>query len=139
MSEGRAEMVALGLAWMVLLIAKCIELILFLVGLLLALSQGGAADAPGANPLHLEEAQVRALAQRYDDWDVETMVEIAWWESRYQFDAVNSTGHACGWQISPLHGYTGLELDPYKCVEAAHDVWLKQGYGAWQVYPEMRN
>lgn len=89
------------------------------------------------------EADVRAMISGYS-WDIDTMIYIARGEAHldgvFYFGSVNhnpgGTTDRCGFQINSIHGYDPVRLktDPAYCIQAAYNVWLAQGYEAWEAY-----
>ena len=82
----------------------------------------------------LAYAEVHAIVSQYD-WDVPTMMAIAYRESRFDNTAVNpESGCACWFQVHPMHGYDQalLTRDPLACTMAAYRLWLADGYRPWE-------
>ena len=90
--------------------------------------------------------QYRPLLEKYD-WDADLMFEIMKLENRPcdPFNHNRNEPHeGCNWsaglfQIACVHGYEMAWLeDPENNVEAAYNVFKKQGYTAWSVYDQAK-
>ena len=84
----------------------------------------------------LTYADVHAIVcQPSYTWNCETMMAIAYRESRFDNTAVNpESGCACWFQIHPMHGYGQalLTRDPLACTLAAYRLWQADGYRPWE-------
>lgn len=67
--------------------------------------------------------------------DVPIAVAVALAESGGNSDAHNLSGASGLWQVMwKLHGFTGNPYDPATNANAAHQVFVKQGWGAWTTH-----
>lgn len=90
-------------------------------------------------PVSPKTKKLSELIGKYTDWNVGVMTAIALAESRGKVDAkhTNSDGSIDYGllQVNSVHGYDPNCLLQAECnIDKAHEVWLKQGYGAWTTF-----
>ncbi len=92
----------------------------------------------GFHGMQMSDERMTELLAWYD-WDVDTMLRIARAESRLRVEAKNTNRNGTIdrglLQVNSVHGFTIACLTDVLCnIWAAHQVWLRQGYGAWSTY-----
>jgi hypothetical protein len=70
------------------------------------------------------------------DWDCTWALATVWCESSGNPLAYNPAGHVGLWQVSLIHRWTREELEDAELnTRAAHELYLRQGRGAWPGCP----